>query len=288
MNNTKSLLTPCARDGGTAFSVMMFLYVFVAFIGQTILSGISNNSLLYNAISAFFPAIALFLAGAYIVVFNKCDLQSVISIRKFNPLWLLICVALCIGMFLGLGFINTAFQKLLLKLGLNATGRTLSINGVGELIVYIFTLALVPAVSEEIFFRGLILNSLSGVKKMFAVLISSLCFALYHASAVQFFYQFLFGVCFALLAMSAKSVVPCIFAHFINNAVVLLFTYFGVNIDLFNLIVIAVGLIILLVVTFVLVKPLLKNKAEKITDSVKKFFVPFGSCIKFSDGGLKI
>lgn len=276
MKENKLLITPCARDGGMAFAVMMFLYVFIAFLGQTLLGSLDRESLLYNAISSLFPALALLLAGVHIVVNTKCDVNQILSVKKFNPLLIVLALILFLGMFFGVAFINTAFQSLLLDLGLNASGRTLYINNVGELIVYIITLAIIPAVTEELFFRGVILNSLECVKTVYAVILSAVCFALYHASAVQFFYQLLFGVGFALLALCAKSVVPCIIVHFINNATILILQYLNVKIDFFNPIIIAVGIVMLGAFLLFSIKALKKHQKQKETDSAKNFMLPMG------------
>ena len=56
-----------------------------------------------------------------------------------------------------------------------------------------------------------------------------MCFALFHASALQTFYQFICGCAFALLAIRARSLFPCVLAHFLNNAVIVVMQACGLN-----------------------------------------------------------
>ena len=142
--------------------------------------------------------------------------------------------------------------------------------------MFIFFYALLPAVTEEIFFRGLILNSFKGVKNLaVAVVLSGLCFALYHVNFTQFFYQFIYGVMLALLVAVSGSVIPAIFAHFINNLAVILFTYFAVEINLFNPLFISLGIIVTVLSALALIFLNKKKSAEKSekTDGVGKFIL---------------
>jgi len=53
------------------------------------------------------------------------------------------------------------------------------------------------------------------------------CFSLMHTSLEQTVYQFIAGCLFALVAMRAHSVLPCILMHFINNALTIIIALFG-------------------------------------------------------------
>ena len=62
-----------------------------------------------------------------------------------------------------------------------------------------------------------------------AVLICGALFSLYHQNPAQTIYQFCCGAAFALVAMRSGSVLPTVLAHFVNNAVILILTKFGVS-----------------------------------------------------------
>jgi membrane protease YdiL (CAAX protease family) len=143
-------------------------------------------------------------------------------------------------------------------------------------IIFSILLAVIPAFSEELFFRGVFINGLKGVGTILACFFSGLFFALYHCSASQFIYQFIYGFVLALLTVKSGSVIPSIVAHFINNFSVLAFYYFGVNVPLKNPIVYFSGLaLIIFSVSIMLFAPKLK-KQDKAKDRAIGVLLPFG------------
>ncbi|HZT82943.1 MAG TPA: CPBP family intramembrane glutamic endopeptidase, partial [Gemmataceae bacterium] len=83
---------------------------------------------------------------------------------------------------------------------------------------YLLALAVLPAVCEELAFRGLIL---AGLRQRFrpwtAILLSSLLFALYHMNVFQLLPAFAFGVVLGLLAVRSGSVLPGMLLHLLHN-----------------------------------------------------------------------
>lgn len=88
---------------------------------------------------------------------------------------------------------------------------------------------LLPAIGEELIFRGIILRGLSSRFTGFvSILISSILFALVHGSLQQTFYQLLMGILLGFLAYVGGSVIYSMILHFINNVLVLLFGCFDI------------------------------------------------------------
>jgi sodium transport system permease protein len=89
----------------------------------------------------------------------------------------------------------------------------------GSTIAALLAYALVPAVCEEIAFRGFILT---GLHRRFrprnAVLVSAFLFALYHLNVFLFLPAFGLGVVLGLLTLRSRSLVPAILFHFAHNA----------------------------------------------------------------------
>jgi sodium transport system permease protein len=80
--------------------------------------------------------------------------------------------------------------------------------------------ALVPAVCEELVFRGVLARALGRHLTLpAAVVISALVFALYHLSLVQALPTLSLGCLLAVIALRADSIAPTILAHAINNAI---------------------------------------------------------------------
>ncbi len=81
-----------------------------------------------------------------------------------------------------------------------------------------FLLVVVAPVTEELFFRGLILRGfLANYSKRSAILLSALLFALMHTNPWQFISAFVAGVLLAWLLIETGSLVPCLFAHAVAN-----------------------------------------------------------------------
>lgn len=79
--------------------------------------------------------------------------------------------------------------------------------------------ALVPAVCEELVFRGVLARSLGRhLTLIAAVAISAVAFAAYHVSVIQALPTLTLGGMLAVLAIRADSIAPTIVAHAINNA----------------------------------------------------------------------
>jgi sodium transport system permease protein len=80
--------------------------------------------------------------------------------------------------------------------------------------------ALVPAICEEILFRGVLARALGRrLPIAAAAAISAVAFSAYHLSPVQALPTLTLGFVLAVVAIRADSVLPTIVAHAINNAI---------------------------------------------------------------------
>lgn len=101
-------------------------------------------------------------------------------------------------------------------------------NG-GYFALGIFIYALLPAIAEEIVFRGVIQRSLlSKYTGFVAIFFSSLLFVLMHGSLQQTVYQLVMATLLGYLACVGGSVLYSIILHFLNNTLVLVFGCFDV------------------------------------------------------------
>ena len=256
---------------------MIALYVLISYIGQAICMAIfPDGGAVYIAICSTFSVLAMLFVTCFFTVKTSLSPNEITGLKKFNPIYLLFALMLSLGMFFGLGFVNSAFIELLSKLGVMVGSTQIPLDNIGQFIGFSIILALLPALVEEVFFRGLMLGSLRKVKTVYAVIAVSVCFALYHCSAAQLVYQLVYGVGLCLLFIVSNSVIPCIVAHFINNFAVITLEYIGVNIDLNNPLIIILGIVVLCGF-FIFTIFSIKNKEDK-TDSVKSFYFPFGIC----------
>ncbi len=105
----------------------------------------------------------------------------------------------------------------------------LQMNNVGDLILNIFMMALLPAIAEELFFRASLQKIILrwSNKPWLAIAASSLVFALLHGTFLKFIPILLLGVMLGFLYHITKNIVYNIFIHFMNNALAVLAIYFA-------------------------------------------------------------
>jgi membrane protease YdiL (CAAX protease family) len=86
----------------------------------------------------------------------------------------------------------------------------------GKLITFIYTCIVAP-ITEEIFFRGMMLKLLSKANQRFAVFATAFLFGLGHGNISQFALGFIVGIFFAHITLKHNSIVPSIIAHMFLN-----------------------------------------------------------------------
>jgi len=91
-----------------------------------------------------------------------------------------------------------------------------------ELVLVIYPMT-IPAVFEEIAFRGFILSGLESLKnKWQAIAIASLFFGLSHSIIQQSVITGVVGVILGIIAVQTRSILPCIFYHATHNSLTVL------------------------------------------------------------------
>ena len=121
-------------------------------------------------------------------------------------------------------------SALLALVNLHPTGPGLSeADNVRSLMLAAASSALMPAIFEELLFRGAILQSLRRFGEPFALFCSTLLFALLHRNLVQFPNAFITGMLLGFLALRTGTLLVPMLCHFINNLVPLLLNFFLVG-----------------------------------------------------------
>lgn len=92
-------------------------------------------------------------------------------------------------------------------------------------ILCVIEIAVVPALSEEFIFRGVIMQPLRKFGDMYAILISSLLFSLAHGNIYQAPFSFLVGIVIGYAAVATGSMWTGILIHFLNNFSSVVFEY---------------------------------------------------------------
>ena len=130
----------------------------------------------------------------------------------------------------------------------------------------LFTIAVLPAIFEEVLFRGLLLKGMKSFGAVGAVLINGAMFALYHQNPAQTMYQFCCGAAFAFVALRAGSILPTVVSHFLNNALIIILTKYGVA-DFQGGVLVAVLIVSILSLIASLVWLFFFDKGKNVTES---------------------
>ena len=182
----------------------------------------------YLYLSYFITPTAFLLTATWYFLFLKGSFTQSVKRQNCKPIYYLIALLLQVGLF-SLSQANTWFIEFLSKFGYKPTEISLpSMDGWG-IVGVIIAIAVLPAIFEEIMFRGILLDGLRCFGDAGAILLCGGLFALYHQNPMQTVYQFCCGAAFALVALKSGSILPTVLAHFLNNAVILLLTKFGLT-----------------------------------------------------------
>lgn len=101
-------------------------------------------------------------------------------------------------------------------------------KGTISLLTSILFMALMPAIAEEIFFRGFLMNVFNGVFKNMhvAILVTAILFSVIHLQFAKFIPMFFLALVFGYAAYWTGSIWTSIAAHFINNTLAVGQLYF--------------------------------------------------------------
>ena len=88
--------------------------------------------------------------------------------------------------------------------------------------LYVISIVLLPAVLEELLFRGIIMQSLRRYGDGFALIVSAVLFSLYHSNLIQLLPTLLFGLAIGYFVMRTGSVLTGILIHMLNNGFIVM------------------------------------------------------------------
>lgn len=105
----------------------------------------------------------------------------------------------------------------------------ISMPNMGVLFMNLIVMAVLPAIAEELFFRGCMQQIFQQwFRNMWvAVIVSAVLFSAFHFDFYGFFPRVILGIILGWLFAKTGSLLPGILAHFFNNGIALVFTYVG-------------------------------------------------------------
>lgn len=213
------------KHSGQVYLLALATSLFVLLVFSLVAT--SDKSLSSNIV--FLSIYRLCLAGALVGVFFLFSKAKNISYcecgikNKTSPWVVIIAILGVIALvFLSSPFISWIDYGLSL-LGIKVDGSTgFSLDGFWQVLLAVVMMALLPAVTEELIYRGMILNGLRSLGKWPGILLSATAFCLMHTNIPQFPYTFLLGILLGLVMYETKSLWLTMSMHFANNLIVIL------------------------------------------------------------------
>ena len=163
------------------------------------------NALLVSLPAFFLPA----------VIFRRATKMPAFKAPRFTH------ILMAIGIGIGCLMLNQSLSSLTSALFYNTELNSLSttsesVVGLND-INMIFSLALIPPLSEEFLMRGTLLESWRKASPIGAMLLTSALFALLHAAPTSIPVYFMIGMLLAMVYMITRNVWLTVTVHMVNN-----------------------------------------------------------------------
>ncbi len=172
---------------------------------------------------------ALLLVGLFFVYSKTKNVQALKAsglTQKSNYLNIAICAVLGIGICYLCSPIISLLSNLFSQIGIPVqTEIDIPLSSFGYYALAVLMIGILPAITEELVFRGIIFNGLKKCGKWTAILLSAVMFSLMHANVPQFPFTFILGVVLGLVMWETGALWLCMILHFFNNFTVLTSMY---------------------------------------------------------------
>ncbi|MBP5662635.1 MAG: CPBP family intramembrane metalloprotease [Clostridia bacterium] len=198
----------------------------VQFYQDTLFRTKFGYTMFLTVLSQFFYVLIIPL---FILFIAKKDMRATLRLHKtIDAFQVLTLAAISAGIFLFAQIENTLFvEQISGILGPSAETELdmLSAQTLSQLLFELVILCGLPAICEEIFFRGFVLRAFERISPVKAVLLSSLAFAVMHGNLEQLVYTFLIGILLGTVTIVTDSLLAGTVMHFTLNALSCLLVY---------------------------------------------------------------
>lgn len=227
--------------------VFFFCLLTGAFMGSLI-SGFATEDLAQARVMQLIQSVFIFILPPLILAYLWSDNPvSYLQLTKGNITFscVLLTIVIVIAMIPFINLLMDMDDKIVLPSFLSEwestirskeaeqnlfTERLLSTHSFLILLQNLFTVAIIAALGEELFFRGIILKMIQDWKGIaLAVWLSALVFSIAHGQFFGLIPRLLMGAFLGYLLVWSRTIWLPVLAHFVNNAIIVLFFYFKSN-----------------------------------------------------------
>lgn len=216
---------PIPLDAGIMYTISAIYYVYVSQLLYKLNLKNELNLVLSEVLFFAVPPIILALIKRY-------DIKKTFRLKAPKPLEVFLMLVISPVMIIA-GFCSGFLALLIIKL---VFGRVYLAGDIASLMsnnlwISIFIVAVVPAVCEEILFRGMIQRGLERMGAGWGILLSGLLFGLFHFDFQRLAAQTLIGTIAAYVVYRTGSIFNGMILHFMNNALLTLISNLAVRMD---------------------------------------------------------
>lgn len=212
----------------TAPLLVLVMYILLAVLNTLNINSLAQKDNVFLAVVIMQIIIFIFPGILYCKLKGKALVSSLRINPKLSPgkLWL------SFTSFFVLVSGSSLIKLGLYSIGYHATQYSLyesyiptSVSGFANVLYIVIAIALMPAVTEEFIFRGILLGEYTsmGCNKPLSISITALLFAMMHFNIYQLPVFFYGGMVLAFVTLVTDSVISAIAIHFLNNLFGLLF-----------------------------------------------------------------
>lgn len=233
----------------TGMRIFLFLIIFLigtligAAVSALFVVGGDTGMKIGQGIASIFMFVVPPIVYYYIT--RKENRMQALGLRRLSSPWWLIIVAAALmivsipvtttlttwneGMHLGGAF--SGIEKWMKELEETAqalTDKMTNVDTIGGLLLNLLVIALIPAVGEEMTFRGVIQQSLTRrMNPHIAIILSAAIFSFFHFQFFGFFPRLFLGILLGYMFYITGSLWTSILMHFVNNGAAVTLYYLG-------------------------------------------------------------
>lgn len=188
------------------------------------------DPLLYKLVGMYYAAIGelLIVAVALVIALTTDKELSFVLPFRLPPVKMFVS---SVGLYIGTLMLNGAVNTVTSRFIPDFAERGEAVNNLATSMspaLAIITIALLPAVCEEIFCRGFLLTSMKPLKNsVFVIIAVAVSFGLLHLDLYTFLPSALVGALFALITIKTGSLLIPMILHFANNSLSVIAAYAG-------------------------------------------------------------
>lgn len=228
LNEKKALRGRCISTGLLCIICMFTFTILAVALSSFMAEALEGTPMLYSEKLSLIPdmilnaIVSLVGFGVVAVIFclaTKTDFGEILPGEKMSFKKLCAVVAIGFTVCISANYIAQLFAIDLSIFGLETmydaglTGST----SILEHIVYIISVSFVPAVTEELVYRGCVMGRLRKFGDGFALVTSALLFGIMHGNFTQAPFAFIVGLATGWAVIYTNSIFPAMIIHGLNN-----------------------------------------------------------------------